>query len=254
MYRFLLRSRWIVFTLVIVVLMVAMVNLGLWQLRRLDERRAANRRVTSGAAAAVVSPSALPQDPHQAEWRRVQLGGTWQLAGQVLIRNRSQDGQAGFYVVTPLVTAPNEAVLVARGFIPAASEKSPPAPQGGEVTVVARVRATQTRGTFGPRDPATGTLSVLSRVDVARIQAQSPSHLAAYYAELITEAPQPQGLAPEPIPLPALDEGPHLSYAVQWFLFTLCAAGGWVVVVRTSARRGGYWRKRTASTTGEESP
>ena len=248
MYRFLRRPKWIEFTLVVIVLMVAMVNLGLWQLRRLDERRSANHRVTDGNTAPVLDVSTLPAGEHPGEWRRATLAGTWDGPGQVLIRNRSQDGQAGFYVVTPLVTGPDQAVLVARGFIPAASEHNPPAPQSGTVTVLGRVRTSQSRGAFGPRDPPTGTLNVLSRVDVPRIQQQSPSRLAPYYVELITEIPQPGGFAPEPIPLPVLDEGPHLSYAVQWFLFTACAAGGWVVVVRTSAQRGGYWRKPSPPT------
>ena len=45
MYRFLLRPRWIAFTAVVAVAIVVMVNLGFWQLRRLDEREAFNEAV-----------------------------------------------------------------------------------------------------------------------------------------------------------------------------------------------------------------
>ncbi|MGA1569742.1 MAG: SURF1 family cytochrome oxidase biogenesis protein, partial [Ilumatobacteraceae bacterium] len=45
MYRFALTPRWIAFHLVIAAAAVAMVNLGLWQLRRLDERRDFNATV-----------------------------------------------------------------------------------------------------------------------------------------------------------------------------------------------------------------
>jgi cytochrome oxidase assembly protein ShyY1 len=31
-----------------------------------------------------------------------------------------------------------------------------------------------------------------------------------------------------------LTDGPHLSYAVQWFIFALCAVVGWVLAVRRS--------------------
>jgi cytochrome oxidase assembly protein ShyY1 len=222
--------------------MVTMVNLGFWQLRRLDERRAANREVSNRTSAAVVSTADLPADPHAAQWRRVTVAGTWDRAGQVLIRNRSLDGQPGLHVVTPLSDRAGHAVLVNRGFIPLADEAHPPAPATGRVTIVGRVRVTQERGSLGPRDPATGTLATLNRVDVARIQQQSAVTLAPFYLELSTENPASAN-APVPLPLPALDEGPHLSYAIQWFIFTACAAAGWVLVVRKSAGKVGHDRR-----------
>ena len=39
----------------------------------------------------------------------------------------------------------------------------------------------------------------------------------------------------EPISPPALDEGPHLSYTIQWFIFSVCVLIGWVLAVRRSA-------------------
>ena len=63
MYRFLLKPRWIAFHVLVLALMVTMVNLGFWQLRRLDERRAANREVSTRTAAAVASTGELPADP-----------------------------------------------------------------------------------------------------------------------------------------------------------------------------------------------
>jgi cytochrome oxidase assembly protein ShyY1 len=31
---------------------------------------------------------------------------------------------------------------------------------------------------------------------------------------------------------PEFGNGPHMSYVIQWILFALCAAGGWVALVR----------------------
>jgi len=39
-----------------------------------------------------------------------------------------------------------------------------------------------------------------------------------------------------PVLAPELTSGSHLSYAVQWFIFSLCAVVGWVFAVRKSAR------------------
>ena len=41
---------------------------------------------------------------------------------------------------------------------------------------------------------------------------------------------------PIPIPPPEQDDGPHLAYAGQWVLFSACAVGGWIIVVRRRAR------------------
>jgi cytochrome oxidase assembly protein ShyY1 len=38
------------------------------------------------------------------------------------------------------------------------------------------------------------------------------------------------------IRFPTLDNGPHLSYAVQWFIFTTFVVVGWVFAVRGHAR------------------
>ena len=53
MYRFLIKPKWLLFHLVIVLAMVAMVALGFWQLRRLDERRSEPR----------VAPTVRPGPP-----------------------------------------------------------------------------------------------------------------------------------------------------------------------------------------------
>jgi cytochrome oxidase assembly protein ShyY1 len=243
MYRFLLKPRWIAFHVLVLALMVTMVNLGFWQLRRLDERRTANHEIMNRTAAPLTTIDELPADPNAAQWRQVTVTGVWEPTGQVLIRNRSLDGQPGLHVVTPLSDRAGHAVLVNRGFIPLADEANPPAPTPGSVTIAGRVRVTQQRGSLGPRDPATGTLTTLNRVDVARIQQQSADTLAPFYLELVTENPLPTK-GPLPLPLPALDEGPHLSYAIQWFIFTVCAAAGWVLVVRKSAGKAGHDRGR----------
>jgi cytochrome oxidase assembly protein ShyY1 len=59
------------------------------------------------------------------------------------------------------------------------------------------------------------------------------------YLALETQDPAQQGDLPVPLDLPELGEGPHLSYAVQWFLFAAVVAIGFpVLVIRTASRRG----------------
>ncbi len=179
-YRFLRQPRWVLFSALMLGLVVLMVNLALWQLRRLDEKRARNDRIAEAVAAA---PLTLGTSSDLPEWRTVSATGTYDVAHQVLIRNRSFDGQAGFHVVTPLRLPDGRALLVNRGWIPLVSAGSdapaPPPPPTGPVSVNGRVRPSQHKGRFlSPTDPPDGTLEQLYRVDVPRIAQQVPYHAA----------------------------------------------------------------------------
>ena len=247
MYRFLLRPKWIIFTLGIILLIVVMVNLGFWQLRRLDDRKAVNAQVRERTAAAIVplDDLVLRQGDHLAvpgniEWRNVSTTGRYDESQQVLVRNRSYNGSPGYHVLTPLVLPSGDAVIVNRGFIPletTGDKPIVPAAPAGVVTVNGWVRSSQKRGHFGPRDPAEGTLTEVARADLVRLQQQLPYRILPVYVE--RESSQPaDARAITPLPLPSLDEGPHLSYAIQWFLFCGLAVIGWVLVVRKTAKGG----------------
>jgi cytochrome oxidase assembly protein ShyY1 len=76
----------------------------------------------------------------------------------------------------------------------------------------------------------------MARVDVARLQQQVPYALYPAYVQLTSSQPAQPGPEPEVLPEPVLDEGPHLSYAVQWFIFSLIAIVGYPLILRRSAR------------------
>src|ERR1700709_1862320 len=105
MYRFLLKPRWILFHVVVLVLVVVMINLAFWQIRRLHQREQFNDTVRSHAGqpvaplADVLTPGV---DPGSVEWRKVSVAGRYLSAKQVVVENLSQDGEAGRNVVDPL--------------------------------------------------------------------------------------------------------------------------------------------------------
>lgn len=245
-YRFLTRPGWILFHIVVVLLVILMVNLSFWQLRRLHERRSFNSDVRARTAAAAqpfdtVVPAGTSIDAaRSAEWSTVTLSGTFDPAAQVLIRNRTLDGAPGYYVLTPLERTDDTAVLVVRGWVPLTSSNSSapdvPPPLTGPVTIQGRVRPTQNPGALASRDPAGGTLATMARVDIPRVQQQTAYPLAPVYVEMSASSPAlPTGL-PVLAPLPELDDGPHLGYAVQWIIFSICAVVGWFLLVRKSAK------------------
>ena len=244
-YRFALRPRWVLSHLFVVVLVVVMVNLGFWQLRRLDERRERNRLVETRTSAPVqpvdevVDPGDPPSVGDEVAYRRVRAEGTYATDEEVLVRGRSLDGAPGSWVLTPLLLDDGSALVVNRGWVPNSGglqevPESARAPSGS-VSVTGLLRATETRSGLGPRDPATGELTTLARVDLGRLADQVEPELLPVWLQLTGQRPPPGRQAPRPVPPPALDEGPHLGYAVQWFSFTAIALIGYPLVLRRVA-------------------
>lgn len=236
MYRFLLRPRWIGFHLLVVAGIVAMVNLGLWQLRRLDERQAFNTVVEQryDAAPRPIGEVLVPDvDPDDVEWRPVTATGTYRGDETIRIVNRSQNGFAGDNVVVPMDLADGGVLLVNRGFLPLGIDL-PPAPSG-EVTITGRLRPSQERRTGQLSDPTEGVLAEAQRVDIDRLAPQIDGDVAPMYVDVFESRPADADVL-EPVAAPDLSEGPHLSYAVQWFTFSIAVAVGWVLAVRRSVR------------------
>ncbi len=234
-----------VWALGFVVLLVVPAFLGLarWQLDRLDERRAANSELYAQEARAPVpvqdvmragtDPAALGDG---VQWREVTATGQYDADGQQLVRRRPLNGSNGLWVMTPLVLADGSVLAVNRGWVGAGADAttSPPVPPppAGPVTVTGRVRLTQD----APPRPADLPPGQVTDLDVRAVPAAGPVFPA--YVELISSDPPETGTpALAPLPAPELDDGPHLSYAIQWVAFAGIAIGGFVVILRGEARR-----------------
>ncbi|MEX2557455.1 MAG: SURF1 family protein [Actinomycetota bacterium] len=243
MYRFLLTRRWLVASLVVLTAVIVMVMLGLWQLRRLGEVTSSNDRVRSRLAlpvAAVDEVHAPGVDQDDAVYRRVEATGRFDETEEVVLDNRSNQGRAGKHLLTPLVTESGRALIVDRGWVPldispeAATAARPPS---GTVRVVGVLFSSERKGAFGPTIPRQGRLTAVPRVDVARLAQQLPYPAFPLYLRIVSQSPQQPGELPIPPGVPDLDDGPHLSYAVQWFLFATVALAVFVALARREARR-----------------
>lgn len=236
MYRFLLRPKWIGFHLLVVGAIVAMVNLGFWQLRRLDERQTFNAEVEAryDAPPLPIDDLLVPgADPDEIEWRPVTATGTYEPDGTIRIVNRSQNGFPGDNVVVPLDLGGGRVLLVNRGFL--AQGLDLPAAPDGTVTVTGRLRPSQERRTGQLSDAAEGTLTEAQRVDIARLAPQVDGDVLPMYVDVFASDPADSDSL-QPVLQPDLSEGPHLSYAMQWFIFSVAVAVGWVLAVRKSLR------------------
>jgi surfeit locus 1 family protein len=245
-WSFARRPKWLAGHALAVVLIAAFVTAGFWQWSRHREVSSRNDRIEARQELPPLAELMTP-DPAAIEFRTADLSGTWDPAGTVTILNRSLGGAPGCHVVTPLVLADGDAVLVNRGFanLPDCNGAAETfAPAAGEHRITGLVRTSQRRGAFGARDPDDGVLSSLSRLDVERIAQQYDRPLAAVYVELASESAAAEP-APFPLPPPELDDGPHLNYTVQWFLFATVGLIGYPLVL---------WRQSKSGRTDSPSP
>jgi surfeit locus 1 family protein len=232
-------------TLLVAAIAVAAVcvRLGVWQLDRLEGRRAFNEAVEAGLARPRVEiDAALDEaggDASRLSYRPVQATGRYDAAHEVILYGRTLEGRAGNHVLTPLVIGDGRAVLVDRGWVPF-EEDSPPlggslgAPSG-EIRVEGVLRPSDTQGE--QPDPASvAPVSTVKAIDLAALDEQIPFALLPQYLQLsFQNPPQPDGL-PAAAPLPELSEGPHLGYAVQWFAFAITALVGYALLLRRDRR------------------
>ena len=247
-YGFLIRPKWIAFHLLVATLVVVMINLAFWQLRRLDERRQFNAEVranTGQPVAAFDTVRADLADPSKIEWRAVRVSGTYVPGHQFLVVNRSQNGETGRNIVDALKTDDGSLLLINRGFVPITY--SPPPVPTGTVSVVGRLRVSEHRTTGQPADESVTGLTEIHRIDIGVLAKQFDSKVLPMYVEQLESTPRDANTL-EPIVAPTLDEGPHLSYTIQWFIFSACTLAGWVLAVRRSlATRSGKPVKRRKS-------
>lgn len=234
MLRAALTPRLIGLFVLMVVLVVAFVLLGIWQLdvarsagQSTQNHQMQDRPVTP--ITAVMQPA--QSFPRSGSLRPVRATGHYDGARQELVAGRTLNGRNGFWVLTPLVVDGSGARLpVVRGFVADPAHVPAPLTGAGQVTVT---------GALAPGEsPATGSfpagqigainLAVLANtwggtVYNAFVFATDESPTATAAPVVTFPPPQPGG------------GGFHLlnaGYAVQWWAFACFAVYVWVRMVR----------------------
>jgi surfeit locus 1 family protein len=218
------NRRIAVFIALAIALAALFVRLGFWQLDRLAERRARNAEVASRLAQPVV---AFEQLRDTSRFRRVVVAGTPDYANEIVFTGRSRNGSPGVYILTPIRRPSNDtAVVVIRGWVYAP-----------DAATADLSRWRETRRTFsgfvstlspahsGPEQRA--SVRKLRTLSLAGVQALLPYPVTVQY---VVSEDSAADSTPARLSMPALDNGPHLSYAIQWFAFAAIAIVGAAIV------------------------
>jgi surfeit locus 1 family protein len=216
------------------------IRLGVWQLSRLHQRRVANVATIAARTAPPVriTPSSARTDTLGEHYIVAQ--GRYDHGHDILLRGEVFEGAPGVEVVTPLLLADGgPAVLVNRGFLPAPDAVS-------AVTTGTQEPGPQTvRGVALPLGSAPGEpvehggRTTWRRLEAGALRQRLPYPILPIYILQTPDSSLPR--FPRRIDAPAVDEGPHLSYAIQWFLFAGVAVTIYLLALRQR------WRKERAS-------
>jgi cytochrome oxidase assembly protein ShyY1 len=238
-WRFAISRRWFGYLALAVVFAAVCVGLSQWQVARLNETRSANELVDRNYHSTPVPlESALPTrssySPKQ-QWKQVTVTGTYLADAQVLVRNRPLNGQPGFEVLDPLQLPDGTVFVVDRGYVQIGNKQdrpdSIPSPRSGTVTVVVRLQAGEP--TLSGRSDTPGELATIHLPDVQKLVGK-PTYTGAY-GLMVSESPA-AATRPTAMPQPQLDEGLHISYAIQWIIFGVMAFFGLWYAIRQEYR------------------
>lgn len=220
-------KRWLPLAIGIVVAVVCG-RLGLWQLDRLAQRQTRNAEIERQLAAPPVIALAAREATRLA-YRRATLHGRFDFRYEQVVVLRPRDGVPGVHVATPLQTSESTAILVERGWVASPDGKTVDlaALSEPESTTVAGYLMEADRGPE-PEDWPT----FVRHPDPALVSGRAAPSLVLRRTELPSGAPT--GL--RPMEFPALTNGPHVSYAIQWFAFGVIAVVGSAVLVISAGR------------------
>lgn len=238
-YKFLFTSRWVGYFALALVFALACVALGNWQMNRRNAVVENITKIQNNYSGAIVDYDAVAGnfealDPAR-EWTQVRLKGTYQTADQRVVRNRPLNGAPGYEVLVPLTLENGDTVIIDRGWLPIGYTQPGhpdvvPQPESGVVTVVARLKPAEPKL---DRGAPSGQLASIELDDYAA-QLSYPIKTGAY-GQLATETPAAAN-NPVAFPAPSIDEGSHLSYALQWIAFGVLAFVGFGYAARMQRR------------------
>lgn len=203
-----------------------LLNLGVWQLRRLEEKTVLLTKITSRVNQ---PPIDIPAESTWSglaiadlEYAPAKASGTFMHEDEALVFEPAAKGETGlatkgFAVLTPLKLDDGRLIIVDRGFVPenlGPVEKRAAAQTSGKVTISGKLRAPQRRGAFTPADAPTKGIWY-TRDPAAIADAFRLGHVAPVYLEA-DATPNPGGWPKggnTQISIP----NRHLEYALTWF-------------------------------------
>lgn len=230
--------RTIGFILFALVVSLGCLRLGFWQLSRLSDRRARNADIAARVNEPSVDVVALAREAGTIRYRPVHAAGRWDYENELVLAGRARNGAPGVYLLTPLRGSSSDpALLVVRGWVYAPDAKSVRLAdwhEGDSASIrgFAEAYVTASRMVTVP-----GMDRAVRVADSDSLAARMPYPIRGFMVVQTSDGAE-RADRPARLALPALDDGSHRTYAIQWFLFAAIAWVGVAAVVRAGRSRG----------------
>jgi len=221
-------SRLIGPALMTLVMLLVLLALGSWQVRRLHWKLGILAEISHAEAA---PPVPLPATPRP--FTKVEVTGYVRddLAAHygVEVRDTPEGPQLGTFLIEPLERPGDSTILVDLGWLP--QQRDAPIKQPREpTTIIGFIHAPETPGLFSAKDdPASRTFYTLDPAAIGA--ALGVKHVAPFV--LVALGPTPPEHWPDPAQHLPRPPNNHLSYAITWYGLALTL----VVIFLLWARR-----------------
>ena len=221
---------------------VVCARLGVWQLDRLRERRVKNALVLArGAVAPLTMRALIDQDTSATHWRRVIVRGVADYESEVVQTSRSQAGAPGVYLLTPVRPLGSgwgdTALLLLRGYLYSSDARTVDlvhAREGDTINIDALVTAFPPPRVGAVRSPS--SRRAIRLLDRDTLMAMMGRPLAPVVLLALGDTTPRDVSRPTRVPPPSPGEGPHKSYALQWFSFAAVFVTGFLAFARNGTR------------------
>ena len=209
--------------------MALCVRLGFWQFDRYELRHQLTTEITIALAEQPITLTGANQDRAR-PWMKVTVAGSFEKNAQSLFRGHYFQERYGLEVLSLFIPSDDRIppIWVDRGWIEttksAATNIPIPNPPTGEITIMGILKkyddASESKGVFfALPSPKVG------RIDEETLQKTYSGETFFTYLKLSKSSDVGDSNNLPIAPLSPPGEGPHLAYAIQWWLFALLIAG-----------------------------
>ena len=246
-------------TVTCIILALLMVRASFWQWDRYVKKKTFIIELGERVKMTPLSEEQLmaDKDIDSLQYRTALIKGRYDYKHELVLRNRSFEGEKGAYILTPLTLNSNgKSILVQRGFIPlslASKEKRKQFQGTGDIELKGLIKKSSPRRFLAPADPYNQDNTFIDsvvRVDLEYIQNQIPYKIAPFYLEKMPkgdvaekmistdagkeelfmvnarvaqggEIMQPLKSYPAPVYDTVVPPGRHLGYVFEWAAMAL---------------------------------
>ena len=200
----------------ILALLALLLSLGNWQLNRAEEKRDIESKIIAAQTDKPIHISSLEQSVDR-EFYKITLEGYFDDKKNIIYDNQTENGVAGYYVLTPFMISKTDAFLVNRGFVRWGSDRNQLSvnPVASNYRVInGTLKRPKERMTLKDNSPEVKFPYLIQSLNMEKLASSTDLNIGQLMVEL--DKDQPDGFIRNWQPFYGTVDK-HIGYAIQWF-------------------------------------